>query len=103
MDESGTVREEGACEDVKKAAEITVMSPPAHKLSHLRPTHDPVTLSSPDIIFDRSYSTRSSASELSPFRKFNISPPQLSMHRACGSTENAVKAWGLITCLRLRC
>ena len=25
------------------------------------------------------------------------------MHRACGSTENAVKAWGLITCLRLRC
>ena len=33
---------------------------------------------SPDV-FDRSFSTRSSASELSPFRKFNISPPQLSI------------------------
>ena len=62
-----------------KVSHSTVMSPPAHKLSHLRSTHDPVPPSSPDIIFDRSFSTRSSVGESSPFRKFNISPPQLSI------------------------
>ena len=86
-DESGTVREEGMCREDKVAkgkqqstvtSEITVMSPQAHKLSHLRSSHDTVP-PSPDIIFDRSFSTRSSVSESSPFRKFNISPPQLSI------------------------
>ena len=65
---TGTVREEGVCAEVK-AAEVTAMSPQAHKLSHLRSTHDPVPPPSPDIIFDRSFSTRSSVGESSPFRK----------------------------------
>ncbi len=86
-DESGTVREEGTCGEEKvvegtqpiEKSEFTVMSPQAHKLNHLRSSHDTVPPSSPDIIFDRSFSTRSSVGESSPFRKFNISPPQLSI------------------------
>jgi hypothetical protein len=60
-----------------KVSQTTVMSPYAHKLSPLCSSQDLVS-PSPDV-FDRSFSTRSSASELSPFRKFNISPPQLSI------------------------
>ena len=68
-DESGTVREEGTrtCGEVKvvegkqpiEKSEFTVMSPLAHKLSHLRSSHDTVPPSSTHIIFDRSFSTRS--------------------------------------------
>ena len=79
-DESGTVREEGMCGEDKVAkgkqstvtSEVSAMSPQAHTLSPLR-SQDTVP-SSPDI-FDRSFSTRSSVGDSSPFRKFNISPP----------------------------
>ncbi len=82
-DESGTVREEGMCGEDKVAkgkqstvtSEISVMSPQVHTLS---PLHSQDTMPSSPDIFDRSFSTRSSVGDSSPFRKFNISPPQLS-------------------------
>ncbi len=94
-DESGTVREEETCGEDKVAKgkqssvlpEITVMSHQVHTLSPLR-SQDTVP-SSPDI-FDRSFSTRSSVGESSPFRKFNISLPQLSTF-----TVEQFRVWAL--------
>ena len=72
-----TVITEGAIEGGKgnkekkamgKVSQITVMSP--------SPLPDTVPSSSD--LFDRSFSARSSVGDSSPFRKFNISPPQLS-------------------------
>jgi len=64
-------REKGSKEKgtLGKVSQITVMSS----------LPSSATVPSSSDLFDRSFSTRSSASELSPFRKFNISPPQLSI------------------------
>ena len=56
-------------ETVGKVSQLTVMSS----------LPSSATVPSPSDLFDRSFSARSSVGDSSPFRKFNISPPQLSI------------------------